>query len=36
MKNGAAVAGTKDSYGVSMYLSGFNQGMPHKNPVLSE
>jgi hypothetical protein len=36
MKNGAAAEGTKYSYGVSMYLGGFNRGMPHKNPVLSE
>jgi hypothetical protein len=35
MKNGAAAAGTKYSYGVSMYLWSFNRGMPHKNPVLS-
>jgi hypothetical protein len=36
MKNGAAAAGTKYIYGVSMYLWGFNRGIPHKKPVLSE
>jgi hypothetical protein len=31
-----STAGTKFIYGVSMYIEGFNRGMPHKKPVLSE
>jgi len=30
MKNGAAAEGTQYIYGVSIYLWGFNRGMPHK------